>query len=61
MADGAREAADDDMMVQPFNMSVEDLEDADLVDPAGEEIGEVEEVLVDANGKPKPPARGRKY
>ena len=47
-----REAADDDMMVQPFNMSVEDLEDVDLVDPAGEEIGEVEEVLVDANGQP---------
>ena len=47
-----REATDDDLMVPPFNMSVEDLEDADLVDPAGAEIGEVEEVLVDANGKP---------
>jgi hypothetical protein len=39
-------------MVPPFNLSVEDLEDADLVDPAGAEIGEVEEVLVDADGKP---------
>jgi hypothetical protein len=47
-----REATDDDLMVPPFNLSVEDLEDADLVDPAGAEIGEVEEVLVDADGQP---------
>jgi hypothetical protein len=47
-----REAADDDMMVQPFNKSVEDLEEADLVTPAGDEIGEVGEVLVDESGQP---------
>ena len=47
-----REATDDNLMVPPFNMSVEDLEDADLVVPAGAEIGEVEEVLVDADGQP---------
>jgi hypothetical protein len=47
-----REAEDDDMMVQPFNMKVEDLEDANLVNQAGDDIGDVEKVLVDANGQP---------
>ena len=47
-----REAEDDDMIVQPFNMKVEDLEDADLVNQAGDDIGDVEKVLVDANGQP---------
>src|SRR5215213_5058081 len=47
-----REAENDDMMVQPLNMKVEDLEDADLVNQAGDDIGDVEKVLVDANGQP---------
>jgi hypothetical protein len=47
-----READNDDMMVQRLNMKVEDLEDADLVNQAGDEIGDVEKVLVDANGQP---------
>jgi len=47
-----REATDDDMMVQPFNKTVEELKDADLVDQAGAEIGEVEQVLVSEDGQP---------
>jgi PRC-barrel domain len=49
---GLHEAEDDDMMVQPFNVSVDDLEDMDLYGPGGEEIGEVEEVLADGSGQP---------
>jgi hypothetical protein len=49
---GMHEADDDDMMVQPFNVSVDDLEDMDLYGPGGEEIGEVEEVLADGSGQP---------
>lgn len=44
--------ADDDVMVQSFNMSASDLEDADLVDASGNEIGDIETVLVDASGAP---------
>jgi PRC-barrel domain len=47
-----QEAEDDDMMVQPFNLSVDDIEDMDLKTQAGDEIGEVEEVLVDGDGQP---------
>ncbi len=43
--------ADDDLVVAAFNRSVDDIEDADLLNAAGEEIGEVEEVLVDASGQ----------
>jgi hypothetical protein len=49
---GLHEADDDAMMVQPFNLSVDRIEDMDLYAPGGDEIGEVEEVLVDATGKP---------
>jgi hypothetical protein len=47
-----READDDDMVVQPFNLKIEDLEDADLENQAGDDIGDIENVLVDANGQP---------
>jgi hypothetical protein len=47
-----READDDDMVVQPFNRTVDDLEDMDLKNADGDEVGEVEEVLVDASGQP---------
>jgi sporulation protein YlmC with PRC-barrel domain len=46
------EAEDDAMIVQPFAISVEALEDMDIYGSAGEEIGEVEDVLVDASGQP---------
>ena len=47
-----QEAEDDDLMVQPFNLSVDDIGDMDLKNQAGDEIGEVEEVLVDGSGQP---------
>ena len=46
-----QEADDDDMVVQPFGLTVDDIEDMDLMTADGEEIGEVEEVLLDA-GQP---------
>lgn len=49
-AAGLREAEDESLIVQPFNVSIDDLEDMDVFTPAGEEIGEVDEVLVDAAG-----------
>ena len=47
-----QEAEDDDMVVQPFNLTVDDIEDMDLKSAAGDDIGEVEEVLTDASGQP---------
>jgi hypothetical protein len=36
---------DDDVMVPPFNVTVDDLDDMDVYDAAGTEIGEIEEVV----------------
>ena len=47
-----KEAEDDDMVVQPFNLAVDDLEDMDLKRAGGDDIGEIEEVLIDAGGEP---------
>jgi uncharacterized protein YrrD len=47
-----QEAEDDDMVVQPFNRTVDDIEDLDVKNADGDEIGEVEEVLIDASGQP---------
>jgi hypothetical protein len=49
---GYKEAEDDDMVVQPFNLSVDEIEDMDVRDMGGEEIGEIEEVLTDGSGQP---------
>lgn len=49
---GLHEAEDDAMMVQPFNLSVDRIEDMDLHASNGDEIGEVEEVLLDGSGQP---------
>ena len=49
---GYKEAEDDDLVVQPFNLSVEQIEDMDVKTAAGEEVGDVEEVLTDASGQP---------
>ena len=46
------EIDDDDLVVQPFNRTVDDLDDMDVKNAAGEEIGEVEEVLRDGTGQP---------
>ncbi|MGF7161665.1 hypothetical protein FHS85_003306 [Rhodoligotrophos appendicifer] len=42
----------DDVMVQPYNMTVDDVEDMDIVDANGKEIAEVDEVLGTADGTP---------
>jgi hypothetical protein len=47
-----QEVEDDDMVVQPFNVTVDDIEDMDLKSAGGDDIGEVEEVLSDASGQP---------
>jgi sporulation protein YlmC with PRC-barrel domain len=46
-----QELEDDDFIVQRWGLSVEDIEDLDLYTQDGEEIGEIEEVLVDADGQ----------
>ena len=51
-ASGLREAEDDAMIVQPFNVSVDKLEDMNIAAANGDEVGEVDEVLVDASGQP---------
>jgi sporulation protein YlmC with PRC-barrel domain len=51
-ATGLHKAEDKAVMVTPFNMSIDDLEEMEIYGPNGEEIGEVDEVLVDANAKP---------
>lgn len=51
-ATGLHEAEDDAMIVQPFNVSVDKLEDMDIYTANGDDVGEIEEVLVDATGKP---------
>jgi len=42
------------MLVQPFNIKVEVLEDADIVNQVGDEIGDVEKVLVGDQPRPAP-------
>jgi hypothetical protein len=42
--------ADDDMKV--LDRSVDDIEDMDLKTPDGDDLGEIEEVLLDAEGRP---------
>ena len=39
-------------MVPPFNRSSTELEDMNLLSDTGEEIGEIEKVLVDEDGQP---------
>ena len=44
------EIDDDDLLVEPIGMTVDDLEDADLYSDTGNEIGEVDEVLMGDDG-----------
>ena len=43
------EVENEAMMVEPFGVTVDELEDADIHDASGERIGEVEEVLMTAD------------
>ena len=47
-----REVDDDRLVIQPFNLTVGRLDDMNVVGPTGENIGEIDEVLMDATGKP---------
>lgn len=47
---GLREADDDRAMVQPFDRTVDQIEDMNVYGTAGEKIGEVDEVLIDTSG-----------
>jgi opacity protein-like surface antigen len=46
-----REIDDDAFVVQPWGVTVDALEDMDVYGVNGEEIGDVEEVLVDTSGQ----------
>ncbi len=41
---------DDAFIVQPWNLTVDDIDDMDIYGADGEEIGEVDDVLTDASG-----------
>ncbi len=47
-----REIEDDDMIVPPFNLTVDQLDDMHVYGAGDEDIGEIDEVLMDASGKP---------
>lgn len=42
---------DDAFVVQPWNVTVDDLDDMDVYGADGEEVGDVEEVLINASGE----------
>ena len=49
---GMHRAEDKSAMVMPFNVAIDDFEEMEIYGPGGEEIGEVDAVLVDASAKP---------
>jgi hypothetical protein len=49
---GLQEAEDEAMTVPPFNRLVDRLENMNLAATGGDEIGELDEVLVDSTGQP---------
>ena len=48
---GYREVDDDKILVEKFNLTVDQIDDMNVYTPAGDKIGEVDEVLMDASGK----------
>ncbi len=47
-----READNDALIVEPYNLPVDELEGMDVYGAGEEQIGEIEDVLVDAAGTP---------
>jgi sporulation protein YlmC with PRC-barrel domain len=45
------EVEDESLMVEAYGITVDDLEDMDIIGASGEEIGEVEEVLMTPDGQ----------
>ena len=50
-SDQYRDVEDDRLLVQPFNMTVGQIDHMDVVSATGERIGEVDGVLMDAAGR----------
>lgn len=48
---GYVEVDDDAFVVEAFGMTADDIDDMDLYGPGDEQIGEIEEVLVNASGE----------
>jgi len=46
------EIGDDTLLVGPFNVSVDELDEFDVIDASGEKIGEIGDVLADSSGAP---------
>jgi hypothetical protein len=49
---GVHKAEDKSVMVQPLNVTIDDLEKMEIYGPNGEEVGEVEAGRVDASAQP---------
>ena len=49
---GLHKAEDESVMVPALGITIDQLEDMDIYGPNGEEIGDVDEVLVDASAQP---------
>ena len=49
---GVHKAEDKSVMVMPYNITIDELEEMDIYGPDGKEIGEVDAVLVDGAAKP---------
>lgn len=48
---GYLKVEDESLMVLPFNLSVDEIDDMEIIGANGEEIGEVDEVLMTADGQ----------
>lgn len=48
---GLVEVEDEAMVVEAYSLSVDELDDMDIYSAGGDKIGEVEDVLMDAEGK----------
>jgi hypothetical protein len=46
-----REVSDDDRMIPPWNVTLERIDEMEVISPAGEEMAEVEALLEDASGQ----------
>src|SRR5262245_44061972 len=51
-APGVHKAQDKSVMVSPLSVTIGDLEEMEIYGPNGEEVGEVDSVLVDASAQP---------
>ncbi|WP_448329692.1 PRC-barrel domain-containing protein [Sulfitobacter sp. M13] len=48
---GYLEIEDDATIIAPFNLTIEELDDYDVIGSTGEKIGEIEDFLTDASGE----------